>query len=375
MKLKSLLTLSAAAALFASCAKAPDNEIRVGEFGSMTGGTATFGQTTHEGIQIAVDEINAAGGIKGKLVKLISEDDRGKAEEAATVVSKLISRDKVHAILGEVASSNSLAAAPIAQRAGIPMISPSSTNPKVTQQGDYIFRVCFIDPFQGKVMAKFAKEALKAKSAAIMRDKSADYSVGLADVFAKEFAAMGGTIVIDQAYQGKDVDFKSQLTTIKQKKPDVVFVPGYYTEVGLIAKQAREMGVNAPLLGGDGWESPELYTIGGKAIEGNYFSNHCSPESKDKVVRDFVGKHQAKYKKDPGALTMLGYDAAMVLFDAIKRSPSLSGSDLKAAIAATRDFQGVTGKISLDADRNAVKSAVVLKVKGGKAEFVATVNP
>ena len=373
--MKRSLSLIAALALLASCAKVPDNEIRVGEFGSMTGGTATFGQTTHEGIQIAVDEINAAGGINGKLIHLISEDDRGKAEEAATVVNKLISRDKVHAVLGEVASSNSLAAAPIAQRAGVPMISPSSTNPKVTQQGDFIFRVCFIDPFQGKVMAKFSKETLKAKTAAILRDKSADYSVGLADVFAKEFAAMGGSIVIDQAYQSKDVDFKSQLTTIKQKKPDVLFVPGYYTEVGLIAKQAREMGVTVPLLGGDGWESPELYSIGGKALDGCYFSNHCSPESKDKAVVDFVAKHMAKYNKAPGALTMLGYDAAMVLFDAIKRSPSLSGADLKTAIAATKDFRGVTGNITLDSERNAVKSAVVLKIKGGKAEYVATVNP
>jgi branched-chain amino acid transport system substrate-binding protein len=362
-------------AMFSSCAKAPDNEIRVGEYGSMTGGTATFGQTTHEGIQIAVDEVNAAGGINGKPVRLISEDDRGKAEEAATVVNKLISSDRVHAILGEVASSNSLAAAPIAQRAGIPMISPSSTNPKVTQQGDYIFRVCFIDPFQGKVMAKFAHDTLKAKTAAILRDKSADYSVGLADVFAKEFAGMGGSVVIDQAYQSKDVDFKSQLTTIAQKKPDVLFVPGYYTEVGLIAKQAREMGVEVPLLGGDGWESPELYSIGGKALDGCYFSNHCSPDSKEAIVQDFVAKHQAKYHKAPGALTMLGYDAAMVLFDAIKRSPSLSGSDLRNAIAATKDYQGITGNITLDADRNAVKSAVVLKIQGGKSSYVATVNP
>jgi branched-chain amino acid transport system substrate-binding protein len=373
--MKRLLSGLALLALVASCAKAPDNEIRVGEFGSMTGETATFGQTTHEGIQMAVDEVNAAGGIKGKLVRLISEDDQGKAEEAANVVNKLISNDQVHAILGEVASSNSLAAAPIAQRAGIPMISPSSTNPKVTQQGDYIFRVCFIDPFQGKVMAKFATATLHAKTAAILRDKSSDYSVGLADVFVKEFGGMGGNIVLDQAYQAKDVDFKSQLTTIKEKKPDVIYVPGYYTEVGLIAKQAREMGINVPLLGGDGWESPELYAIGGKALEGDYFSNHCSPQSKAKEVVDFVAKHQAKYNKAPGALTMLGYDAANVLFDAIRRSPSLAGADLKAAIAATADFQGVTGKISLDSNRDAIKSAVVLKIKGGQAEYVATVNP
>jgi branched-chain amino acid transport system substrate-binding protein len=182
-------------------------------------------------------------------------------------------------------------------------------------------------------------------------------------------------LLIDQAYQAKDVDFKAQLTTIKEKKPDVLFIPGYYTEVGLIAKQAREMGIKAPLLGGDGWESPELYSIGGKAIEGGYFSNHCAPDSKEKAVVDFVARHKAKYQKEPGALTVLGYDAAMMLFDAIKRSPSLKGEDLKAAVAATKDYPAVSGKISLDADRNAVKSAVVLKVQGGKAVYMATVNP
>ncbi len=362
-------------AVFAGCAKAPENEIRVGEFGSMTGGTATFGQTTHEGIVLAVEEINAAGGINGKLVKLISEDDRGKPEEAATVVEKLITRNKVHALLGEVASSNSLAAAPIAQRHKIPMISPSSTNPKVTQQGDYIFRVCFIDPFQGKVMAKFAREKLKAASAAILRDKAADYSVGLADVFAAEFTAMGGKIVEDTSYQSKDVDFKAQLTAIKQKKPSVIFVPGYYTEVGLVARQARELGLKQPLLGGDGWESPKLHEIGGKAIEGSYFSNHCATDAKDPQTLGFVAKHKAKYNKEPGALTMLGYDAALVLFDAMKRASSLKGEDLKNAVAATKDFQGVTGKITLDAERNAVKSAVVLQVKGEHAVYVSTVNP
>ena len=370
-----LLSLAAISLLAACSAKLPENEIRVGEYGSLTGGTATFGMTTHDGIQMAVDEVNAAGGINGKLVKLIKEDDEGKPEEAATVVEKLITRDHVQAVLGEVASSNSLAAAPIAQRNGIPMISPSSTNPKVTQQGDYIFRTCIIDPFQGKIMATFARKTLHARTAAVLRDKSADYSVGLADVFVKEFSGMGGKVLLDQAYQAKDVDFKAQLTTIKQAKPDVVYVPGYYTEVGLIAKQARQSGIKVPLLGGDGWESPELYAIGGQALEGSFFSNHCAPDSKDKVVVDFVAKHRAKYQRDPGALTMLGYDAANLLFDAIRRSPSLKGPDLRDAIAATRDFPGVTGKITLNADRDPVKSAVVLKIQGGKAIYVATVKP
>jgi branched-chain amino acid transport system substrate-binding protein len=373
--MKRLLSLLALASLLSSCAKAPDNEIRVGEYGSFTGGTATFGITTHEGIQMAVDEINAAGGIRGKKIHLLKEDDEGKPEEAATVVEKLISRDQVSAVLGEVASSNSLSAAPVAQRLSVPMISPSSTNPKVTQQGDYIFRVCFIDPFQGKVMAKFARESLHAKTAAVLRDKTADYSVGLADVFVKEFTAMGGKIILDQAYQAKDVDFKAQLTTIKQAKPDILYVPGYYTEVGLIAQQARQAGITVPLCGGDGWESPELYSIGGKAIEGCYFSNHCAPDSKEEVVQNFVAKYKAKYNHAPGALAMLGYDAAGVLFDAMQRSATLDGAYLRTAIAATRDYAGVTGKITINADRDAVKSAVVLEVSGGKAVYVATVKP
>ncbi len=362
--------------ILAACApKAPDNEVRIGEFGSMTGDIATFGITTHDGIVMAVEEANAAGGVNGKPIRLISEDDASKPEQAATVVTKLITRDQVHALLGEVASSISLAAGPKAQAKKIPMISPSSTNPKVTQIGDYIFRVCFIDPFQGKVMAKFARENLKAKTAAILRDQKNDYSIGLSDVFAMEFAAAGGQIVGDMAYTAGDVDFKAQLTALKDKKPDVIYVPGYYTEVGLISKQARQVGLKQPLLGGDGWESEKLYEIAGNTLDGSYFSNHSAPDSSEPKVRDFVAKHQAKYNKAPGALTMLGYDAANVLIAAMRRAKSLSGPDLRDAIAATKDFDGVSGKITLDADRNAVKSAVVLKLVNGHPKYYATVNP
>ncbi len=363
-------------ALLSGCSKPIDDSvIRVGEYGALTGDIATFGQSTHEGLVLAIEEINLAGGIAGKQLKLITEDDRGKPEEAATVVQKLISHDKVHALIGEVASSNSLAAAPNAQRAKIPMISPSSTNPKVTQQGDYIFRVCFIDPFQGKVMAKFATETLKAKTAAVLRDQKSDYSMGLADVFKAEFSAMGGTVVEDKSYVAGDVDFKAQLTAIRDKKPDVLFVPGYYNEVGLIAKQARQAGLKQPLLGGDGWESHELLKIGGAALEGCYFSNHSAPDSVEPAVRNFVKKYEDRYKKEPGALAMLGYDAGMVLADALKRAKSLRGPDLRDAIAATKDFVGVTGKLTIDADRNAVKSAVVLKISKGQIHYLATVNP
>lgn len=375
MKRVPLAALAALLLLNACAPKADDSVIRLGEYGALTGDIATFGQTTHEGMQLAVEEINAAGGIKGVPVKLITEDDQGKPEQAALVAEKLITRDKVHVLIGEVASSNSLAAAPVAQRNKIPMVSPSSTNPKVTQQGDYIFRVCFIDPFQGKVVAKFATETLKAKTAVILRDQKADYSIGLADVFAKEFPAMGGKILADKAYVAGDVDFKAQLTSFRELKPDVIYIPGYYSEVGLIAKQARQLGLKQPLLGSDGWESEELYKIGGAALENTYFSNHSAPDSTEPVVKDFVLKYKARYQHAPGALAMLGYDAVKVVADALTRSPSLRGPAIRDALAATKDFAGVTGNLTIDADRNAVKSAVILQIKKGKAVYLATVNP
>lgn len=371
-----LPTLGLSLALLAGCGpKAGDDEIRIGQFGALSGEIATFGQTTDEGVRLAVEEINAAGGVKGRPIRLITEDDQSKPELAALVVQKLINSDRVHALVGEVASSNSLAAAPIAQRAKVPMVSPSSTNPKVTQVGDYIFRVCFIDPFQGQVMAKFARETLKAKTAAILRDQKSDYSIGLADVFKERFTAFGGQVVEDKAYTAGDVDFKAQLTAIQGRRPDVIYVPGYYTEVGLIARQARQIGLRQPLLGGDGWESEELFKIGGAAVEGGYFSNHSAPDSDDPAVKGFVLRYRAKYGKQPGALAMLGYDAVRVLADAMERAPSLKGADIRDALAATKDFPGVTGTLTMNADRDAVKSAVVLQIKGGQARYLATVRP
>lgn len=369
-------TALAALILTLSCGpKLNPNEIRIGEFGSLTGAQATFGISTQDGIQLAVDEVNAAGGVNGKTLKVIALDDEGKPEEAAVVVTKLITEDKAQVILGEVASSLSLAAAPICQDHKTPMITPSSTNPKVTQVGDYIFRVCFIDPFQGQVMADFALNNLKAKTAAVLRDQKSDYSMGLADFFIKRFKEKGGTVVNDQSYVAGDVDFKSQLTTIREQKPDVIFVPGYYTEVGLIAQQARELGIKVSLLGGDGWDSSKLYEIGGKALDGCYFSTHYSSESTDPKVKDFVKKYQAKFGQVPDALATLGYDATGVLVAALKSSKSLEPADIRDAIAATKNYNGITGSISLDADRNAVKPAVVLKISGGKASYVTTVNP
>ncbi|MBP7843814.1 MAG: ABC transporter substrate-binding protein, partial [Proteobacteria bacterium] len=279
------------------------------------------------------------------------------------------------AILGEVASSRSLAMAPIAQQYQIPMITPSSTNPKVTQVGDFIFRVCFIDPFQGTVMAKFALDTLKFKKVAVLRDVKNDYSVGLADFFTETFKKGGGEVVVDQSYSAGDVDFKSQLTAIRGTKPEAIFVPGYYTEVGLIARQAKELGLNVPLMGGDGWDSPKLTEIGGKAIDNSYFSNHYSAEDQSPHIQTFIAAYKKAYGEIPDGLAAMGYDAMKVLADALNRAPEISRKSVREVLAQTKDYQGVTGKITIDGERNAIKSAVVLKVADGKYKYQTTINP
>jgi branched-chain amino acid transport system substrate-binding protein len=292
-----------------------------------------------------------------------------------TAVTRLINQDKVVAVLGEVASSLSIAGGRVAQQYGVPMISPSSTNPQVTQIGDMIFRVCFIDPYQGYVGAKFARENLKAQKVAILYDQAQAYSKGLKDDFSKSFTQLGGSIATEQAYTGGDQDFSAQLTSIRATRPDVIYVPGYYTDVGNIALQARKLGIKAPLLGGDGWDSAKLGEIGGAAIEGSYYSNHYSPEEQRPAVQEFVKKYQARFGAVPDGLAALGYDAAKILFDAMQRAPSLGGKDLARAIAETRNFQAVTGVISIDDKRNARKQAVIVQMKGGKPSYVATVPP
>lgn len=371
---KILLALVLVLPLISGCTK-KENEIVIGEYDSLTGSDATFGLSSNKGVRLALDEVNAAGGIKGKKVSLVTLDDQGKNEEAASAVTRLITQNNVVAIIGGVASGRSKAAAPIAQSNKVPFVSPASTNPDVTKAGDYVFRVCFIDPFQGMVMAKFAKENLKIKKAAILRDVKNDYSVGLADVFAEEFKKSGGEIVADLSYQAGDIDFKAQLTQIRSKNPEAIYVPGYYTEVGLIAQQARQLGVKVPLMGGDGWDSDKLYEIGKEAINGNYYSNHYTTESTDPAVTEFIKKFKAKYNETPDALAALGYDAAKILTAAIERAPDLSGKAIRDELSKTKDFPGVTGKISLNENRDAVKSAVVIQVDGNNRKFVTTINP
>ncbi len=371
-------SVAVAALAFATAASAQE-KILIGHVGSMSGNEATFGSSTDNGIKLAVAEQNKKGGIKGKQVELKTLDDQGKPEEAAVAATRLITQDKVAIILGEVASSRSLAIAPIADANKVPQITPTSTNPRVTKDGSktrpFVFRACFIDPFQGTVMAKFAAEK-KIKKVAILKDIGNDYSVGLAAFFEKKFKELGGQIVSEQSYKAGDPDFKAQLTAIKTKKPEAIYVPGYYTDVALIGRQARELGMKGvPLMGGDGWDSAKLFEIAKGALDGSYFSNHYTDEDPSPVVQGFVAKYKAAYGSVPDALAVLGYDAANMAFDAMGRAKDLSGPAIAEALSQTKGFKGVAGEITLDADHNPVKSAVVLEIAHNKAKYAATVKP
>ncbi len=354
----------------------PTNTIKIGQYGSLTGDTATFGTSTRDGIGLAVDQVNKAGGLLGKQIEMIVEDDRSQQPEAKSAVQKLIDKDKVIAVLGEVASSRSIAGGQVCQDKGIPMISPSSTNPQVTEIGDFIFRVCYLDDFQGKSMALFAANALKAKKVAILYDKSSDYSDGLKKFFGAAFKEYGGEIVQEEAFQTTDADFSAQLTSIVAKNPDAIYVPAYYGQVGQIAQQARKLGYSKPLLGGDGWDSPTLIEIGKDAMNGCYFTNHYTVQDPDPDVQNYVKSYQEKYKAIPDALSALGYDAARILFEAIKKAGSTDPKAIRDAIKETKDFKAVTGKITIDPKtRNAQKSIVVIGIEGGKYAVKGSVSP
>lgn len=350
-------------------------DIPVGFYGALTGGEAAFGQATLQGVQLAAEEINKSGGVLGKKLRIVTEDDQGKAEEAASVVTKLITRDNVVAIIGENSSNQSLAAAPIAQASKVPMISPSSTNPNVTKKGDYIFRVCFTDPYQGKALATFVRDNLHLTNAAILKDQKNDYSVGLAQFFTETFVKRGGKIVVEQSYSGGDNDFRPQLTAIKAANPQVLFIPGFYTDVGQIAIQARDLGINAPLVGGDGWDSPTVITIGGKAVENSYFSDHYFQGEKRDAVQRFVATIKQRSGKAPDANSALGYDAVYILANAMKRGGTTERKSIRDQIAQTRDHQGVSGVITMGPDRDPIKPVAMIKIENGTTNFAGWVNP
>ena len=365
-----------AASFLLACSIHAADPIKVGEYASLTGKEAGFGQTSHHGVMLAIEEINAAGGVLGRPLELVYEDDQTKPGESATAVKKLISRDKVVALIGEVSSSRTLEAAPIAQRAKIPMIAPAATNERVTKVGNYIFRVCFIDPFQGGVMAKFATEDLKLKKVAILSSVSNAYSLGLAKVFKKTFEDAGGEVVTEKSFTEGDKDFRAQLTAVKSAGVDGVFVPSYYTEAALIVRQARDLGMTIPFFGGDGWEDEQLLNIGGEALNGCYYSTHFSAENTDPSVVKFVGKYKQRWGGEvPGAFSALGYDAVYVLADAIKRAGTTDSAKLRDALAATKNFAGATGVTTLDKNRNASKPATIIAIKDGKMTFAKTVAP
>src|SRR3954469_13862593 len=352
-------------------------EIVIGQYASLTGSEATFGINSSNGVALALEEVNNQGVLGGRKIKIITEDDQSKPGQPSAAVKKLVSSDKVIAVIGEIASSRSLEAAPICQEAKVPMVSPGATNARVTEVGDYIFRVCFIDPFQGTVMAKFALDNLKATKVAILTDVRNDYSVGLTQYFKEYFEAHGGKVVSERSCSGggTDRDFRAQLTSIKTAQPDAIFVPGYYTEAGLIAKQARSLGIKVPLMGGDGWDSPKLSEIGGAAMDGCFFSTHFSPQDTNPKVQDFVKKYREKFNTMPDGMAPLGYDAMMILADAIKTAGGTDAAKIRDALTQVKDYEGVTGKITIDSKRNANKSAVVLKVNGKRNDYVATIAP
>jgi branched-chain amino acid transport system substrate-binding protein len=350
-------------------------DIPVGVYAALTGSEAAFGQATLQGVTLAAEEINNAGGILGRKIRLVVEDDQGRAEDAASVVTKLITRDNVIAVIGENSSNQSLAAAPICQAAKVPMISPSSTNPNVTKKGDYIFRVCFTDPYQGKALAAFVHQNLHLHRVAILKDNRNDYSVGLAEFFTRAFTSLGGQIVAEQSYSGGDSEFRPQLTAIRNAKPEALFIPGFYTDAGQIAIQARDLGLDIPMVGGDGWDSPTVITIGGKSVDGSYFSDHYFPGDPRPLVQRFVSAIKRRYGHAPEANAALGYDALRIFANATQKAGSLDRKAIRDNIASVRDYQGVSGVITMGPDRDPIKPVAMIKIDGGKLHFAGWITP
>ncbi len=351
--------------------------MKVGQYYALSGEQATFGISSKKGSELAYKEINAAGGVLGgKTLEHVTFDTRGLPQETGNAVTRLITNENVVAILGEVASSLSDAGGRIAQEYGVPMITPASTNPGVTKIGDMVHRICFIDPFQGFVVSKFLKEDKDVSRVAVLFDQGQAYSVGLKDAFIEAFEEMGGEVTIVQSYSSGEQEFSAQLTSIRDSNPQAIFIPGYYTEVATIAIQAKRIGIDAILIGGDGWTSEKLTEIGGDSIEGAYYSNHYSPEDSRPKVQEFIANFKAANNGEtPDAMAALAYDSVYILADAINRAKSLEAKDLAAAIASTKDFDGVTGNITINAERNAEKDAVILQIQNGEPRFVTTVSP
>lgn len=375
--------ICAAGILMTGCGggKKADDTIKIGMIAEMTGNSASYGMSIAAGTRMAVEEINAGKGLLGKKIQLIEADNKSEPAESANAMSKLINQDKVPLVVGAFTSSCAIAAANVSDVVKIPFVSSGATNPVVTLTKDgktkqYTFRVCFIDPFQGTVGANFVADELKAKKAAIMIDNSSDYSKGLSKFFKESFTGKGGEIVSEEAYLQKDTDFKAVLTKIRATNPDVIFLPGYYEEVGKIIKQARELGINVPFVGGDGWDSPKLAEIAGaEALNNTFFTNHYSHEATNPESVAFVAAYEKKFKAKPDALNVLGYDGLKLMADAVERAGSIEGDKVAKALAETKGFKAVTGALDINETHDAIKSAVIIEFKDGKQTYRSTVNP
>ena len=372
------VSLALAASLFAGCASTGASDsgpIKIGVVMPLSGQISTFGQSGQKGLQLLEAQTNDAGGINGRKVQFVFQDDAGTAAQSVTAAKKLITSDKVVAIVGPLTSTCANAVAPICQQSKIPMVTGTATNAKVTQAGDFIFRTCFIDPFQGTVVAKFAASNLKAATAAVLYNNGDDYSKGLADNFVSAFKAAGGKIVASETYNTGDKDFNAQLTKIAPSNPDVLMLPDYYSTVAVIAQEARAMGIKSAFLGGDGWDSSELFTIGGSAVNGAYFSNHYSPDDTSAEVQQFIKDFQKKYGREtPDAMAALNYDAGKVLLQSIKKAGKTDAASIKSALKSY-DGTVVSGHITFDKNRDAVKAAVIIVTKDGKEQFFTKINP
>ncbi|QJW48779.1 ABC transporter substrate-binding protein [bacterium BFN5] len=370
------------AGILAGCGSSSSNDIRIGVLDELTGGNATMGTSAANGAKMAIKEANAKGGVLGKQLAAVVADNKSEPSESANAMTKLATQDKVVAVTGVFSSSNAIAASNVAEATKIPFLAVGATNPKVTvdeksgKVKDYTFRVCFIDPFQGTVGANFVLNTLKIQKAAILVDNSSDYSKGLSAFFKDAFTKGGGSILAEEAYLQKDQDFKTVLTKIKALNPEVIYVPGYYEEVGKIVKQARELDIQVPIIGGDGWDSPKLVEVGtAAALNNTYFTNHYSVDDTNPVSQSFVEAYKKEYGQAPDAMAVLGYDAANVLIDAIKRANSTEPGKIREALAATKDYPAITGSTTLNTTHDAVKSAVIIEMKDGKQMFKATVKP
>lgn len=385
-----LLSVLATGAMFMSAltgcgggSKGADGDtIKVGGLLEMTGGSASFGISGKNGIDLALKKINEKGVLGGKKLSLVVADTKSEASEATNGMQKLISQDKVVAVIGPNQSSAVIASGAINNGAKVVDITPMGTNPDVTvdpktkQVKPYSFRTCFIDPFQGTVMASFASNELKVKRAAIYIDNTSDYAKGLAQFFKENFVKNGGQVVIEEAYLQKDTDFKSTLTKIKAAKPDFIYIPGYYQEVGLIVKQAREMGINVPMAGGDGWDSAKLPEIAGKAaLENTFFSSLYSPDDTSDLNKEFVAEYKKAYNTNPDVFAALAYDSTLLVAKAIEDAGSADPAKIAEAMAKIKGFKGVSGEVTFNEQHNPIKSAVIIEHKDGKQTFKTKVNP